>query len=505
MPRSRSSSKSKNSWDFKKLSNFEQKKLIFKIVKALKSYNLKEIENLISERYKDDWHSRNSSKLMLNTYILMKTIKINSQAKIIETLNKFNLKSPKRRTFNHWINTRINQEIENKINYIINELHDRFNIKETKKEDNSFQFIRDKKLIGLCKYVKKTIYPFLKLKINYNAEYSTIDLLDMLTHVAMTKDFTENGSKTYKIQNSKAPSADTVLYHLNKFEDIEEIEDMFYKAFDKIFEIAKKENKLLNRRKVDVAIDLTYQLYYGDKNDFMVVETKPQKGTSHCFRFATINIVVAGQRFTLLALPMHKFTTKEEVVEKLINYAKIKIRINYVYLDRGFFSTELIKLLNNLKIKWLMPAIKRRKIKTYIDKYSGVFSKVIKYDMEHHHTKSKTSFNLVIVDNKEGKKCLFATNLDIPEQLAAYLFRWYSNRWGVETSYRVKGDFRARTTSKNYLIRLFYFMFSVCLYNLWILANLIIGIIFGYTSEKPLVTAKFFGTMLYSLKLGGIT
>ena len=505
MPLSKSSSKSKNSWSYKKLSNLEQEKLVFKLVKIIDFYDLKEIENLISKRYKDDWHSRNSPKLMLNTFILMKIIKIKSQTKIIEILNKFNLKSPKRRTFNHWIKTRINQEIEGKLNTIISELQNKFNITEIKKQENSFEFIRNKKLIGLCRYVKKTIYPFLKLKINYNAKYSTIELLDMLTHVAMTKDFTENGFKTYKLQNSKAPSADTILYHLNKFEDIEEIEKIFYNVFEKIFEIAKKENKLLKRRKFDVATDLTDQLYYGDKNDFMVVETKPQKGTTHCFRFATINIVVAGQRFTLSALPMHKFTTKEEVVEKLINCAKSKIGINRVYLDRGFFSASLIKLLNSLKIKWLMPAIKRKNIKTYLDKYSGVFSKVIKYKMEHHDTRDIATFNLIIVDSREGKKCLFATNINIPEQLAAYLFRWYSNRWGVETSYRVKGDFKARTTSKNYIIRLFYFMFSVCLYNLWILANIIIGLIFGSIPEKPLITAKLFGTLLYSLKTEGIT
>ncbi len=504
MPLSRSSSESKNSWSYKKLSKLEQEKIVSQILRSLKCYNLKEIETLISKNYNDDWHSRNNLKLMLTTFILMKVIKIKSQAKTIEIITKFSLKAPKRRSFNHWVNTRINQEIEDKINLIVNKLYDKFDIRETKKED-PFQFIRDKKLINLCRYVKKVVYPSLKLKINYNAKYSTIDLLDMLTHVAMTKDFTENGSKTFKILNSKSPSADTILYHLNKFEDIEEIEKIFYNVFEKIFEIAKKENKLLKRRKFDVAIDLTDQLYYGNKNDFMVVETKPQKGTTHCFRFATINIVVAGQRFTLLALPMHKFTTKEEVVEKLINYAKSKIGVNRVYLDRGFFSASLIKLLNSLKIKWLMPAIKRKNIKTYLDKYSGVFSKVIKYEMEHHDTGDQATFNLVIVDSREGKKCLFATNINIPEQLAAYLFRWYSNRWGVETSYRVKGDFKARTTSKNYIIRLFYFMFSVCLYNLWILANIIIGLIFGSIPEKPLITAKLFGTMLYSLKPEGIT
>lgn len=132
-----------------------------------------------------------------------------------------------------------------------------------------------------------------------------------------------------------------------------------------------------------------------------------------------------------------------------------------------------------------------------------MFSKVIKYEIESHSTGERTTFNLVIVDNREGRKCLFATNLDVPEQLAHYYFRWYSKRWGIETSYRVKGDFKARTTSKYYSVRLFYFMWSVCLYNLWVLVSLIVALIFYIDLQKPLITTKLFGTILYSLESRG--
>ena len=39
----------------------------------------------------------------------------------------------------------------------------------------------------------------------------------------------------------------------------------------------------------------------------------------------------------------------------------------------------------------------------------------------------------------------------------------YSKRWGIETGYRnLDHDFKAKTTTRNYHIRLFYFLFSTC-------------------------------------------
>ena len=121
--------------------------------------------------------------------------------------------------------------------------------------------------------------------------------------------------------------------------------------------------------------------------------------------------------------------------------------------------------------------------------------------------------NLIILEEtikETGQKIkrLFATNMDFDPNdvgLLERLFLLYSKRWGIETSYRVKKyAFRGKTTSKNYIIRLFYFMFSVLLYNLWILANILIWLhLFGKAGDKQLVTSKYFGTALMNIDPGG--
>jgi len=281
-----------------------------------------------------------------------------------------------------------------------------------------------------------------------------------------------------------------LLYHVKKFEDRQLLEQMFERVFDLTFEFAKK-SKTLNRA-LDLAIDYTDIMYYGDKADYMVVETQPKTGTTHAYKFATVSIVVNGERFILYAVPVDDIISKAEVVEKLISYAKRKVKIKRVYLDRGFFSIDVIEMLKSLDLKFVMPAVKNARIKELMEKYDS--PKVIKYTMGRDKT---TDFNLVIVED-EGVKVVFATNIDVRGNGAYTLFDLYSRRWGIETSYRVKECFRARTTSKNYIVRLFYFMFSVALYNLWILVNIILALfLFGRLAEKPVVTAKLFGTVLY--------
>ena len=141
-----------------------------------------------------------------------------------------------------------------------------------------------------------------------------------------------------------------------------------------------------------------------------------------------------------------------------------------------------------------MPKIRHYGVKAYLRKKEDCKSVLIK------DFKTGNAYvNLYLVDDEEGVKRAFITNFYIPEQLAHYLYTWYSKRWGIETGYRqFDHDFKARTTSKNYCIRLFYFLFSVCLFNLWVLVNVCISIkLYKRLSDKPLISSKLFAVILY--------
>lgn len=45
----------------------------------------------------------------------------------------------------------------------------------------------------------------------------------------------------------------------------------------------------------------------------------------------------------------------------------------------------------------------------------------------------------------------------------------YNDRWGIETGYRTKDRFLIKTNTPKYSIRVFFFLLSVLLYNIWVL------------------------------------
>jgi len=104
---------------------------------------------------------------------------------------------------------------------------------------------------------------------------------------------------------------------------------------------------------------------------------------------------------------------------------------------------------------------------------------------------------LVLAEGKNADTIAFITNLDVSERSAQDLVELYGKRWGIETSYRQKNDFKAKTCSKNYSIRLFYNMMSFILLNLYVLANYLVSTVLSENySEVPIIAAKIFLTIL---------
>lgn len=480
------------------------------------------IESLVKSKYADDWHFSYSYHTMLKSIILMRLENFKFLTQLVVHLKKNEQESleigffkdemnrlmiPDRRTFSYFIKHRLDEQINKIMDQIVfwvkEDIIDSSMRLDITSPSNSYKNVRANiqrnskpKLTEACRFIKKHVYPFIELQLHNNAIYTKNNFLDMLVHTSMTQDFTENGSKTFSLvnPNPRSPNADTLLYHIKKYKRKDEIEQLFEKVFNRTFKIAKSSGMF--SRAIDLAIDFTDILYYGNKNDDMVMERKPERGTSHCYRFATINVVVAGERYTIFALPVDKFDKKEDIVRKLITYAQRKVRIRSVYLDRGFFNVNVIKTLKKLNVEFLMPAVQTSRIREAMKHWVApkVMAYVLKSDNDY------VKFKLAIVEDYEGNKRVFASNFELLiNDNAQNLFRLYADRWGIETSYRMKGLFRAKTTSKNYVVRLFYFLFSVLLYNLWILINVVVcKALFERIREKPLITAKWFGTVLYT-------
>jgi putative transposase len=506
---------------YKTFEQFKENKHI-KIADFLKTYNVTPLQTRKYRKIKFSYESL----LKLVLFQQLKNIKFHT--KLTKYLNrnpseKYKLgftKTPDRTQIGYFVNHILNSETKELIHFTaskIEEISEKFGIlldvktfkqekpqKETKERNHYYQ--KNDKTKEICRLFKKRFTPFINLNLKNNTLYKKNQFINLLIHMGMTKDFAENGSKTYKeLRGQKNPDADTLLYHLKNYTDTKSLHKMFVTLFEIVWEMSRKINLFDIRKHYDVAIDFTEWYFYGDRSAPMVVGKAPERGTSKCYKFATINIVESGKRFTLLALPVGSFDKKEDVLRILLCYVLERIKIRRVYVDRGFCDSYSIKVFNSLNLKYLMPATKLSTVKNILEIASAP-SIITDFEMK------DVSFNLVIVEEEDNNgimvKRAFATNEEYNENdvnLAERLFDLYGKRWGIETSYRVKKhSYLPKTTSKNYLIRLFYFMFSVLLYNLWILADILIWLaLFGVVKENHLVTSKYFGTVLYTIDPGG--
>lgn len=416
---------------------------------------------------------------------------------------------PNRRTINHFTNNILTEEIKEIIDFIVKKIEETsgkfsflidLNIIEPEKPKKKFSerayfYKKNQKTREVSRMFKRRFSSVLNLNIGCNAKYTKNDFIDLLLHMMERSNYAEGGAKSLKIKKDKVPNGETLLYHLKKYKDVNQIRKIFTNMAEMNWELARRANHF--RRKVDMGIDYTEIPFFGNKNTNMIVEKKPEKGTSYCYKYATINIVEPNNRFILQALPSGKFDTKEQILKNLLEYSSKRVKINRVYLDRAFFSSSCISIFNQRHVKFITPCTQNSRIKKLLEIMPA--PTVIKdYQM------GLTRFNVVIVKDEHGIKRAFATNIDFNENepnLSERLFLLYSRRWSVETSYRMlKHSFWMKTTSKNYFIRLFYFLLSTFLYNTWLLSDILICFaVFGYMQETYIVTSKHFIAILFDV------
>jgi hypothetical protein len=176
----------------------------------------------------------------------------------------------------------------------------------------------------------------------------------------------------------------------------------------------------------------------------------------------------------------------------LVRKASQHVPIETVLCDREFDSMDAYQTLSNLGVNYLIPkritSTERDAIETMEADGRGVAVERASVDVE---MGSHSMRLLYVPSTKTDGTAVFATNLSVgPDEAEAFCHR-YSRRWQIENEYKsIKNDFLAKTSSKDYRVRLFYFVFAVLLYNIWRLTDFLLKA--GLDSEMdyaPVLTA----------------
>ena len=231
------------------------------------------------------------------------------------------------------------------------------------------------------------------------------------------------------------------------------------------------------KRDFNIAIDLTLIPYHGQpyEDQKEIVRALPKSGTTHFHGYATVSIVRDHRRYVVALHFIEYGEEMAEVVRWLIKRLKsLKFRIRRVFLDKGFCSKPVFKVLNQHKLSYVTPIPVRGKSGGVRSLFQGK-SRKTSYTFNSPKHGQYTVQAVVVKRYSKGRygrhksKWFAYTVTGLPDGiLPAQVFELYRQRFGIEASYRQMNQVRARTSTRNPVIRLLLVGLAFVLFNLYI-------------------------------------
>lgn len=287
------------------------------------------------------------------------------------------------------------------------------------------------------------------------------------------KDFLKNlsilNAEAYAKLLAEASSRNTYIETISNKAD-----SMHYNIGKNYVEIINKEyfnhvkKKLRNLRLglVDIVADITDDKFYGESTGLFIHPWTGEEGVQGKFLY-----LVAGILFRNKILPFYVCILRVGYfkadylgkISELCNSLQLKIRC--MYLDRGFYSGEVIDELELKNINYLIFARKSSLFSCMLEATNK--SVIVKHEIKYKKDKSShiAETNIALVKNVDGYDWCFATNLLLAD-IKKYV-KLYRERWNIETMFRVHDEARIKSKSIKPIIRLFYFMLSMLLLLIW--------------------------------------
>jgi hypothetical protein len=305
------------------------------------------------------------------------------------------------------------------------------------------------------------------IEIEMSGGYTVRDLFEILVRTASQGESIEQTVRAL----DGTPSSNGIRYHLEKLDDMKSLEQQLNAALQ-----SRIPPKLRNGRH-RLAIDLHLIPYYGKPTDIeanYVYRSQAKAGTTRFFAYATVYAICRNKRVTIA---IHAVPCTETLVATLTYLLAIieplRMSIKLLCLDRGFYSVPIIRWLKALNLPFLMPAVIRGKTGGTRALLTGRKSYATDYTINSPKYGSITCQMRVVCGYHKGFKgqhgiryliyAVHRVKISLNQ-----LHHYYRQRFGIETSYRLKNHCRIRTTTKNPVLRLLFVALAFILVNLWV-------------------------------------
>ena len=229
-----------------------------------------------------------------------------------------------------------------------------------------------------------------------------------------------------------------------------------------------------------VAIDLTFIPYHGqaaqDPNEIRRGQAK--SGTTHFHCYATAYVIKKNKRVTLALTYVQADDTLVEVLERLLSRLQtLEIGIKRLYLDKQFYTVAVI---HHFQICYpdqevIIPVVIRGKQGGTRALLQGRCSYCTTYTMRSYKYRSEATFKVGVVRKyskgrygRHGVEWFAYALLGPIRSPLPQIYQDYRLRFGIESTYRLMNQVRARTSSRSPGLRLLFVGVALTLVNIWV-------------------------------------
>ena len=245
----------------------------------------------------------------------------------------------------------------------------------------------------------------------------------------------------------------------------------------------------VRRRPRPVAIDLTLIPYYGSPaaDPGELYRGQKKAGTREFHAYATADVLHRGCRWTVALVPVSHADPWDQVVREVLRQVRrAGVRVQYVLLDRGFYSVAVMRYLQAARTPFVLPVIGRGRPADHPAGPSG--TRVF-------FARRRSGWDRYTLTDKDGRRATVRIGIcyrtppgrprwhragrprrprawvyavwGLRPTRVAWVVRAYRKRYGIETTYRQMNQARVRTSSRSPGLRLLFVGLALVLRNLW--------------------------------------
>jgi len=316
--------------------------------------------------------------------------------------------------------------------------------------------------------VSEVLQEYFELDMS-ESPYEAQDIWDVLVAAAVEKLSIESSCKLLE----NAPSPNVVRTQVKSYLNEGGLNELEKRLNEML--VARLPKKLLHRV-LCCAADITEIPYHGqdDGTNDLIRRGKAKSGTTHFHCFGTLVALHRNKRYTLAVTLFRKSEKIQDGLHRLVERGQtVGLHIKRLYLDRGFDNNAVVAYLKKQTFpsiialtirgktggtRGLCKGRKSRKVtytrqsRTYDDQTFEIWI-VCKYSKGRYRRKGVNYFGYVLI----GKLKMS------PRQI----YDEYRQRFGIESSYRLMNQVRARTSSRSVGLRFLFVAIALLLLNLW--------------------------------------